>query len=198
MSVIIRTVSPALGGYDEKEIRRYMGAGYSNGEFDALIGSCIDEAESRLSSRACYAIFDIAVRDGAVDFGFATVESKALAKNLCGCERAVIFGATVGIGLDRLIALYGRTEPARALCLQALGAERIEALCDALQESIRAEGITLRPRFSPGYGDLPLEFQRDIFRVLDCPRRIGLTLGDSLLMSPTKSVTAIVGIGKEE
>ena len=55
--------------------------------------------------------------------------------------------------------------------------------------------VFLPPRFSPGYGDLPLSLQRDIFRVLDCPRKIGLTLNESLLMSPSKSVTAIVGLG---
>ena len=63
---------------------------------------------------------------------------------------------------------------------------------------MQAEGKFLKPRFSPGYGDLPLEMQRDIFRVLDCSRKIGLTLNESLLMSPSKSVTAIVGIGGEE
>ncbi len=52
-----------------------------------------------------------------------------------------------------------------------------------------------RPRFSPGYGDLTLLAQKDIFAVLDCGKRIGLTLNDSLLMSPSKSVTAFVGIG---
>ena len=56
--------------------------------------------------------------------------------------------------------------------------------------------MQLRPRFSPGYGDLPLELQKDVFRVLDCPRKIGLSLNESLLMSPSKSVTAIIGIGK--
>ena len=55
-------------------------------------------------------------------------------------------------------------------------------------------GKTLAARFSPGYGDLPLEFQREIFRALDVPRRIGVSLGSSCLMSPSKSVTAIVGI----
>ena len=82
---------------------------------------------------------------------------------------------------------------------QSIGAERIETLCDAFCKDISSElGVTLKPRFSAGYGDLPLEAQKDIFRVLDCSKKIGLTLNDSLLMSPTKSVTAIVGIGGNE
>ena len=83
--------------------------------------------------------------------------------------------------------------------LQAIGAERIEALCDVFCEKIRLDaesaGLFPRPRFSPGYGDFPLELQKDIFRVLDCSRKIGLTLNESLLMSPSKSVTAVIGLG---
>ena len=109
-----------------------------------------------------------------------------------------MFAATVGLELDRLIARHSRLSPARALALQAYGAERIESLCDAflrnVQSECASEGITLRPRFSPGYGDLPLSFQRTLFETLDCARKIGLTLNESLLMSPTKSVTAIVGL----
>ena len=56
----------------------------------------------------------------------------------------------------------------------------------------------LEPRFSPGYGDLPLSAQKNIFAVLDPERRIGLTLNSSLLMSPSKSVTAFVGLGNTE
>ena len=79
--------------------------------------------------------------------------------------------------------------------MQALGAERIEALCDAFCDSLISEkGVLLRPRFSPGYGDLPLEVQKDIFSLLECHKRIGVSLNESLLMSPSKSVTAFVGL----
>ena len=89
--------------------------------------------------------------------------------------------------------------PASALLCQAIGAERIEALCDAFTDWLEAEvsprGLFLRPRFSPGYGDLPLTLQREILRALDSPRTLGITLNRSLLMSPSKSVTAIIGLG---
>ncbi len=82
--------------------------------------------------------------------------------------------------------------------MQAIGAERIESLCDMfcgeLAETYAKDGMSLRPRFSPGYGDLPLEAQKSVFKALDCHRKIGLALNDSLLMSPSKSVTAIVGL----
>ena len=135
-------------------------------------------------------------------FGDTCVDSHDLAVALRGCERVVLFAATVGHTIDRLIARYGKIAPSRALLLQAIGAERVEALCnrfcDELAKEARARGLATRPRFSPGYGDLSLELQRELFRILDCPRRIGLSLNQSLLMSPTKSVTALVGLFPQE
>ncbi|NLB15389.1 MAG: Vitamin B12 dependent methionine synthase activation subunit, partial [Clostridiales bacterium] len=132
------------------------------------------------------------------NFGAFSVQSADLAKNLYGCESVLLFAATVGVGIDRLISKYSRISPARSVIIDALGAERIEALCDALCEDFALENkAKLKPRFSPGYDDLPLEAQKDVFAVLDCPRKIGLSLNDSLLMSPTKSVTAFAGIVRE-
>ena len=85
----------------------------------------------------------------------------------------------------------------KELFFQAIGAERIEALCDAFEAELRAdlasEGKYLGARFSPGYGDLPLTLQRDVFAALKPEKTLGLTLGENLLMTPTKTVTAIAG-----
>ena len=87
-----------------------------------------------------------------------------------------------------------------ALAVSALGSERVEALCDEFCNRLateKGEGVKVYQRFSPGYGDLPLEVQRDIFALLSPERAIGVTLGDGLLMSPTKSVSAIIGISEK-
>lgn len=86
------------------------------------------------------------IRDEHCDFGSFYVHSRQLAKNLDGCASVLLFGATVGVEIDRLIAKYGRISPARALMLQAIGAERIEALCDAFcREYAEENGVGLRP-----------------------------------------------------
>ena len=122
-----------------------------------------------------------------------------LSKNLKDCSSVIVFAATIGVEIDRLIAKYGRISPSKALVIQAIGAERIEALCDEFCSDIANEKkMRLTPRFSPGYGDLPLNIQKNIFDVLDCSKRIGLTLNDSLIMSPSKSVTAFVGVSHGE
>lgn len=182
--------------FNEREILRYAGCRFSDSASESLMHSCIDEARSAVSYRLCYVRVPVTVDGGVCDFGSFSVYSKDLSKNLSGCGEVFIFAATVGFGIDRLISKYSRLSPARALMLQALGAERIEALCDAFCGELNFEGNSLRPRFSPGYGDLPLSVQSDIFALVDASRKIGLCLNDSLLMSPTKSVTAFAGIVK--
>ncbi len=181
---------------------RYMGVGEPTKEVGELVDACEGEARECFDFRVCYRYFAIRVEKNTVDLGFACVESASLCRHLEGCDGILLLAATVGIGIDRLIAKYSRLSPARALCLQALGTERVESLCDVFNAEVTAKmretGFCTRPRFSPGYGDLPLELQCDIFRALDCGRKLGMTLNDSLLMSPSKSVTAIIGIGKNK
>lgn len=180
------------------EIVRYMGCREVSPEIDALIDRSLLLCESKLSYRVCYAQYDLCVKDTICDLGFGKVQSKDLAKCLSGCSSIILFAATLGLELDRMILRYGKSEPSVSVCLQAVGAERIEALCDTfcleIKEKYAKDGKSLRPRFSAGYGDLPLELQKNIFTALGCDKHIGLTLNDSLIMSPTKSVTAIIGI----
>lgn len=181
----------------KKAIFRYASCPRDEQDVAALIDSCMEEGAPSLSYKVCYTVAELSVSGDVCRIGELSFKSKSLAKNLGGCERAVIFGATLGVGIDRLISKYGQISPSRALIFQAFGAERIEALCDAFCADV-ADGAKTRPRFSPGYGDLALETQRDIFALLNCQKNIGLFLLDSYLMSPSKSVTAIMGIEKKE
>jgi hypothetical protein len=183
---------------DKRETLRYMGAREATAELNELLDACITETQSSFTPRLCFVEIPIRPNEGGVEFPFGKVRSQSLCRLLEGCDRAILLAATVGIEIDRRIAKYKSLSPARALCLQALGTERVEALCNefcrALQAEAEAAGLSVTNRFSPGYGDLPLTLQADFFRLLDCPRQIGLTLNESLLMSPTKSVTAVVGL----
>ena len=180
-----------------EEILRYAGAKSSSESLDSLLSEAITEAEKVLSYKVCYIETDVTVTGSVADFGFFKVPSRDLVKNLSGCDRVIIFAATVGIGIDRLISKYSRISATRALLFQAIGAERIEALCDAFTLDLKEEkNISVRPRFSVGYGDSPLSAQKDILNLLDANRHIGITLNESMLMSPTKSVTAFIGFNK--
>ncbi|MBQ8859500.1 MAG: Vitamin B12 dependent methionine synthase activation subunit [Clostridia bacterium] len=186
--------------FDKKEILRYAGVCGEPCELEEILEGCVEEIKTKLVYKVCYREFPLTRFDGRLDLGFIKTASVGLTKNLAGCESIVLFAATVGMEIDRQIARYATLSPTKALLFQAIGAERIEGLCDAFCRDIAEEkakiGFKTRPRFSAGYGDFPLEAQKEIFAVLDCPRKIGLTLNQCLLMSPSKSVTAIIGVGK--
>ena len=136
----------------------------------------------------------------AYEIGKLDIVSKNLGKNLKGCQSAVVLGATLGAGVDMLLRKYALTDMARVVALQACAAAFLEEYLDEYQEKIRKEmkeqGLYLRPRFSPGYGDFSIEHQEMILRMLDTAKTIGLTMTDSSMLTPTKSVTAIIGLSK--
>ena len=158
---------------------------------------CLSMADGKIACRAVWREYPLRVLpDGALDLGFARTDAASLRRHLAGCEGVILFAATAGLEMDRLIRRAEALSPLHGLMMHAIGAAVIEEACDRLCAGL-AEAFprhALRSRFSPGYGDLPLAMQRDVFAALDCGRRLGLTLTDALLMVPAKSVTAIIGM----
>ena len=159
---------------DERIALLYAGVKKAEDADINLIRDCAKEYV-QTAGKVCYLICPIEVSADQVSFTFAKVKSKSLSQRLNGCNYAVIF--------------------------QALGAERIECLCDIfngeVNDSVISSGGTTKPRFSAGYGDLPLEFQREIFNALNPQKHIGLYFTESLIMAPSKSVTAVIGVKAE-
>lgn len=188
--MIINTKTYEQLPFCEKEILRYSGCKSSDSEVISLMRSCIEEVSNSLSYKVCWCALSVKTSDDLCDFGDFCVKSKDLSKYLGNSSNIILMAATIGVSIDRLITKYSRLSPSRALMMQAIGAERIETLCDAF-----CHEFNCGTRFSPGYGDLPLLVQKDIFRILNCEKKIGLYLSDSLLMTPSKSVTAFAKAG---
>ena len=196
----MKVVTWRLPALDRKETLRYLGyAGVKSTDgMEWLLDECESLIMPVLAPKAVYAPFPLEFLGGErMNLGFATVNSHSLFLNLSGCKSIVLFAATVGAGVDRLIAKYNRLSPARAAVLQAMGAAAVEQWCDELNARITEEYGPSRPRFSCGYGDLTLSLQRSIFPALNVTKNIGVTLTEGDLMMPSKSVTAIVGIKGE-
>lgn len=139
-----------------------------------------------------------AQNDELYKISFAGLEffSKDLGRNLHGCSSVYLMAATVGPQVDNVIRREQNVNPAMAAVLQGAGAMFIEKLVDyvnaKIKEDAEKQGKTIKPRYSPGYGDVPLDMQKNFFSLLPCTR-IGLTLMDTLIMAPEKSVTAFIG-----
>jgi cobalamin-dependent methionine synthase I len=192
-----------------REIYRYLGYGtvIPDDDIKAVINEVVDSLINVIKPKNIYRIYEcniwgreITLSDSAKSDKMV-IDSRNLSENLFGCHKVVLMAATLGIEADKLMQKYEVVNMAKASITQACGAACIEAYCNILQEEILVDvmeetgkKLYLRPRFSPGYGDVPLELQREIFRALECTKRIGLTLTESLLMYPTKSVTAFIGL----
>ena len=193
----VLTKSFSLPEVDKREALRYAGIrnpSLAGEELMQRFDGAISLIDGKISARVCYCEVD--VKD--CDF----LGSLDIKKNLRNSQSVILFAATVGFDVDRLISRYEILSPATAVLIDAIGSERVEALCDEfcakIKEEKRAEGFCLRPRFSAGYGDLPIKFQKTLFDLLDPYTHIGVTLNDSYLMTPRKSVTAIIGVEKTE
>ena len=175
------------------EIARYMRMGREvpEGELADRVERLLAEAEKTFDFRRRFARFRTA------DLGFS---SKTLERHLGGCGEVYLSCGTVGAPFDALLRRVSAVSGLDALIVQAIGAAAVEKHMDTVDEEIRAElapGESLVSRYSPGYGDFPLEASRRILELLDAPRRMGVSLTDSLLLVPSKTVTAVAGVKHE-
>ena len=197
---------------DLKEVARYLGYRKAAGpdvDVSTLMEKAAREMQAVMKAQAVFEMFDLTMNDPTsavvstgsttvmLHFADVTLTSRDLSANLGGCSQVALLAATIGPQVDALIRRHSSLDPVYASILQATGAMFIEEVVDLVNDEIKkiagSQGLKTKPRYSPGFGDVPLEVQRDFFRLLPCTR-IGLTLMDTLIMAPEKSVTAFVGL----
>ena len=190
--------------WNDRELLRYLGC--KNGTVPdentkVLIDQCKQELEQAASPRVTWREYPLSIQDHVIDMTCFQTRSKSLERNLKDCEQILLFAATLGSQVDVLLHRYNMIQMSKAVVMQAASVAMLETFCDEenqkLKEAYQEKGWYLRPRFSPGYGDFPLECQPALLGTLEAGKRIGIKLTDSLLMMPSKSVTAVMGISKK-
>ena len=183
---------------------RYLGV---KGEPDpallAQLSAAADKLTRRIIPRWVWRAFPLAAGpegpmlkgDGPSALGLVLPGAMA-ERMLADCTQAVLLACTLGAEFEALLRAEQARGMARAALLDACGSAWVEAGCDGAEGEIAARFPDLYPtdRFSPGYGDLPLELQRDLCAALDAPRRLGVQVTDSFLLNPSKTVTAVIGL----
>lgn len=164
-------------------------------EIDALIDACMAQTLQVIAPRYTWVCRTIDRQARTPSLAFLGQDVPALLED---CSRVIFFAATLGNGLEMAIRQAQVRDLSRALVLDCCGSAAIEAVCDAAEreifQALDAPDCYLTDRFSPGYGDLPVEVQPELLALLDGPRRIGLNLTASKILVPRKSVTALMGI----
>ena len=193
---------------ERKEIYRYLGYHFGGSVSpDPELEKTVDELEKKLKDaitpRCIYEEYILKIcddtcflysKESSTDTPVLSFPSKKLSAHLRDCSRILLFAATIGPGADMLIRRYSVKSSLKPAVLQATGAAAIESYADEITEHIREEYGNIKMRFSPGYGDFSLEHQKDFFNVLQLEKNLGISLNKALLMTPSKSITAVIGI----
>ena len=177
---------------DKSEVRRY--SGYKEKfkiieELEEKIDVLIDEVKKKARVKYTYDVFDVKVDENKIEFSNVVFESKSLAKNLDTCHKVIILAVTLGNEIDALIRRYSSLDSTSMVFVQAIAAEYLEKIIDEIEKDVVSSSndkIYLKPRFSPGYGDLDISYQKDFIRLLDTPKKIGLSLTNGGMLAPTK------------
>ena len=195
---------------DRGEVLRYLG--YAGQEVSAELDARLDAAVARCLAvarpRGVVRVFDVAARgekDGApvihLDGTALSLAGHSIAAHLDGAVAVGVLAVTAGMGVDAELRRLSFTDRVAQVVLDAAGSALVERAADAAEASVVAaaadRGLFCGTRFSPGYGDLPLSTQPVLLAALDAQRLLGITLSQELLMAPTKSVTAVVGLFEE-
>jgi len=124
-----------------------------------------------------------------------------LAQHMGGAQEAVIALCTVGEALERRAAKVSKEDTVYGLALDGVGSAGVEALanaaCALFEEEAAKEDCQVTIPLSPGMAGWPVEQgQPQIFDLLEAGE-IGVRLTESMMMLPRKSLTFVLGIGKE-
>lgn len=192
-----------LTSIDKAEAIRYLR--YGSNIPDATISSIISECEQKLldiiNPLYTYKVFDKSYSENGdlviPDYNIA-LTGQSIKKHMINSDKIVIMCATLSGSTDNLIRLQQVSDVTSALITDALSNAAIEQVCDCVCDQIKQKlpEYSQTSRFSPGYGDLPLQLQKSILTVLDAPKRIGVTCSSSSLLIPLKSVTALIGLSE--
>ncbi len=184
-----------LSSLDRNECLRYLGG--AGAEMNPKMESLLDICEKEILSCAAPAFL---YREVPVDNNPLFLCGDDIKAHLKGCGRAVLICATLGAAVDNLIRVAQVTDMAKAVVLDSFGSVAVEQICAKGDELIAENypGKSLTFRYSPGYGDYPISLQKQFLQILDAQRKIGLCASDSFLLTPSKSVTAVIGISDGE
>ena len=186
-----------LSSINRAEVLRYLG--YKGIGADETINSLIDaEVLKAAVPRYVYRVVDVTQVDEGVrlEGTSVTLKGNSIKEHLKGCNKAALIAVTISDGIDRMLRVMQASDLAKAVISDSMASAAIEQVCDKVEAVIKEELPEYNQtfRFGIGYGDLPLSQQGEFLKILNAPKLIGLNIGKTDMMTPTKSVTAVIGL----
>lgn len=183
------------------EVLRYLGYKSQNIDknLENLIDETIEEGRNLLSCKYIVASYECDVIDNGVLIKGTNLILKGenIKNHLKYSNEVRLIAVTIGNNIEKRISLYEKSNLTKGIILDSVATTAVEEICDRLEENIKKEAekkdLSITFRYSPGYGDLPLDVQKDFLNTLNAEKTIGLTVSNHLILFPRKSVTAIIG-----
>lgn len=155
--------------------------------------------------RGGYTIFEdveVFVNEGEIHIGDKKIISgRRICSYMEDADSIAVFVCSAGERFMELSQQYNReNDYLKAYIIDSFGSLVVEKMADYIQMQLQVEvgrrGLEISNRYSPGYCNWQLWDQKLLFELLsDNPCRISLT--DSMLMMPVKSISGIIGIGRD-
>lgn len=179
---------------DLRQATRYLGApGEPDSGTLALLERCAPPLLYAAMPKAVWRTADTAAWDEA-----GILQGADIRRHLTECPQAILLAVTLGPMVGSQIRRSAVGDVAAGAAADALASALAEQMADAAEGQLRQwaaeQGLFLTGRFSPGYGDWPISLQPLLAETLDTARQIGLYVTDTYLMTPRKSVTALLGV----
>ena len=184
---------------DRSEILMFLRTPELDTHLSEMLETCIETLCKAAQPRTVYRVLPVAHTAEGVTLGGLPLQGADIALHLTGCKEAALLAATLSAPVDALIRRAEVTDMTRALMYDAVAGAAIERVCNDLEAEIKAKYPYpyYTARFSAGYGDFPITQQGELVRLLDAPRRIGLTVTPHQTLLPMKSVTAVMGMSQQ-
>ena len=189
--VIYREIPKEIIKINEHELSARLGCDAKCMEEE--VNRALSELYSVISPRYSAVRVGVEIKDGCAVVDGVEIRSENLIKNLGRAKGAFLLALTLGGEVDRCLYRLGIASSSYGFVADAVASALCEAVADIADGEL-CKGLKHCPRFSPGYGDLPLSYQDALLKRVGAQTLLGIRLTDGFLMLPQKSITAIIGI----
>ncbi len=129
------------------------------------------------------------------------LSGQLIAQHLARSEAVIIMVCTIGSLLDEMVSGLFKVDPSLAIAVDGVGSAAVESLaiqaCNYFENQVNLDGLNTSMPLNPGMVGWPVEQgQPEIFTLLDS-EAIQVTLNESCMMTPNKSLSMVLGVGKD-
>ena len=188
---------------DAKETRRYAGLQKAVDFDEEKILAACEDARLMAAPKGIWEVYDYDCENQVIKSAPpCTIQGNKIGQHLAGCEKIIALSATVGEEVEEEVTRrFNAGEYSTAVIMDAAATAAVEQIADGMEKALTpkmaAQGFAMKWRFSPGYGDWPLEQQPELIRLAHADKS-GVSLSSSLMLMPRKSITAIIGLYRKQ